>query len=500
MSFNAKDMTQGGQIASMRIRMFSQIANIMLYCLFIFFWILVGLVLWIKISWQTFVNGCIYWWCTTLEGMRDLIKSQPVYEIQYYGKTFRMNAAQVLHDKYMIWCSEQLWSAFVLAAVVALVICLITFFVVSWILGRQGKQQSENEVTGGRQLTDNPKDVARMLKKDGKDSDIRIGDLPIIRDSEIQNFCLHGTVGAGKSEVIRRLANYARQRGDMVVIYDRSGEFVKSYYDPSIDKILNPLDARCAAWDLWKECLTQPDFDNTANTLIPMGTKEDPFWQGSGRTIFAEAAYLMRNDPNRSYSKLVDTLLSIKIEKLRTYLRNSPAANLVEEKIEKTAISIRAVLTNYVKAIRYLQGIEHNGEPFTIRDWMRGVREDQKNGWLFISSNADTHASLKPVISMWLSIAIRGLLAMGENRNRRVWFFCDELSRTTVSSREPEMANRSRQRCWHSGRLKRPSVVKRNAAQMKLSVKWQRTNLTCRMAKQSRLSGRLPGRSVTGLP
>ncbi|PUB67027.1 hypothetical protein DBZ47_24710, partial (plasmid) [Escherichia coli] len=27
----------------------------------------------------------------------------------------------------------------------------------------------------------------------------------------------------------------------MVVIYDRSGEFVKSYYDPSIDKILNPL-------------------------------------------------------------------------------------------------------------------------------------------------------------------------------------------------------------------------------------------------------------------
>lgn len=64
MSFNAKDMTQGGQIASMRIRMFSQIANIMLYCLFIFFWILVGLVLWIKISWQTFVNGCIYWWCT----------------------------------------------------------------------------------------------------------------------------------------------------------------------------------------------------------------------------------------------------------------------------------------------------------------------------------------------------------------------------------------------------------------------------------------------------
>ncbi len=62
-----------------------------------------------------------------------------------------------------------------------------------------------------------------------------------------QNFCLHGTVGSGKSEVIRRLLNYVRARGDMAIIYDRSCEFVKSYYDPSLDKILNPLDSRCAA-------------------------------------------------------------------------------------------------------------------------------------------------------------------------------------------------------------------------------------------------------------
>jgi type IV secretory pathway TraG/TraD family ATPase VirD4 len=132
-------------------------------------------------------------------------------------------------------------------------------------------------------------------------SDIKIGDLPILKNSEIQNFCLHGTVGSGKSEVIRRLLNYVRARGDMAIIYDRSCEFVKSYYDPSLDKILNPLDSRCAAWDLWKECLTLPDFDNISNTLIPMGTKEDPFWQGSGRTIFAEGAYLMRGDKDRSY-------------------------------------------------------------------------------------------------------------------------------------------------------------------------------------------------------
>lgn len=427
MSFNAKDMTQGGQIAAMRFRMFGQIANIIFYCLFLLFLTITTLTLMFRLSWQTFINGIIYWWCRTLGPMRELMRSQPVYQIEYYGKKFPYNAQQILNDKYTLWCGEQLWTSFVIAAVVGGVVCTVTFFVASWILGHQGKKQSEDEITGGRKLTDDPKEVAAMLKRDGNASDIKIEKLPLIKNSEIQNFCLHGTVGSGKSEFIRRLMNHARKRGDMVIVYDRSCEFVKSYYDPAKDKILNPLDARCANWDLWRECLTQPDFDNVANTLIPMGSSEDPFWQGSGRTIFAEAGFRMRKDDDRSYAKLVDTLLSIKIDKLRAYLKSTPAANLVDEKIEKTAISIRAVLTNYVKAIRYLQGIERNGEPFTIRDWMRGVREDGNNGWLFISSNADTHASLKPVISMWLSLAIRGLLAMGENRQRRVWIFADEL-------------------------------------------------------------------------
>ncbi|WP_446443421.1 type IV secretion system DNA-binding domain-containing protein [Pseudocitrobacter faecalis] len=86
----------------------------------------------------------------------------------------------------------------------------------------------------------------------------------------------------------------------------------------------------------------------------------------------------------------------------------------MEEKIEKTAISIRAVLTNYVKAIRYLQGIENNGESFTIRDWMRGVRErDGKNGWLHIYLlQCDTMLPSSQLYHV-AAIAIRELLAMG---------------------------------------------------------------------------------------
>lgn len=427
MSFNAKDMTQGGQIAFMRLRMFTQIGNLIFYCLFIaFFLVAICTLLW-RVSIQNLTNGLIYWWVWMVEGWPSISPSETLYHLDYYGKTLTYTAKQVLLDSYVSYCGQLIWREGIFACIVATVACVTGFVVTVWILGRQGKQQSEDEITGGRTLTDNPAVVANMLKRDGMASDIIIDGLPLLKNSEVKNFCAMGSVGTGKSRLYRKLMDYARKRGDMVIVYDKSCDFVKDYYDPQHDKILNPQDARCVAWDLWSECLTLPDFENVADILIPMGSNEDPFWQGSARTIFVEAAYRMRNDEDRSYAKLLNTLLSIDLPRLRAYLEGTPAANLVDGKIEKTAISIRSVLTNYAKALRYMQGVEKLGAPFTIRDWMRGVKDNGKNGWLFLTSDSASHKALKPLISMWLSIASHSLLSMGENPDRRVWIFADEL-------------------------------------------------------------------------
>jgi len=427
MSFNAKDMTQGGQIAFMRLRMFTQIGNLIFYCLFIaFFLVAICTLLW-RVSIQNLTNGLIYWWVWMVEGWPSISPSETLYHLDYYGKTLTYTAKQVLLDSYVSYCGQLIWREGIFACIVAAVACVTGFVVTVWILGRQGKQQSEDEITGGRTLTDNPAVVANMLKRDGMASDIIIDGLPLLKNSEVKNFCAMGSVGTGKSRLYRKVMDYARKRGDMVIVYDKSCDFVKDYYDPQHDKILNPQDARCVAWDLWSECLTLPDFENVADILIPMGSNEDPFWQGSARTIFVEAAYRMRNDEDRSYAKLLNTLLSIDLPRLRAYLEGTPAANLVDGKIEKTAISIRSVLTNYAKALRYMQGVEKLGAPFTIRDWMRGVKDNGKNGWLFLTSDSASHKALKPLISMWLSIASHSLLSMGENPDRRVWIFADEL-------------------------------------------------------------------------
>ncbi len=317
----------------------------------------------------------------------------------------------------------------IIAGCAALLVAFVATFAVYWYIGRTGRQQSEDEIIGGRALSESPKDVARMMKKRGEASDIRIDDLPLKLDSEIQNMSMHGTVSTGKSTLMRKIMKQLRDRGDLVIIYDKGCTFIEDFYDESRDKVLNALDARCPNWDLWEECRTISELENASATLIPASSGEDPFWQGSARTIFAEGAERMRRDEDRSYNKFLRTLLAIQLDQLRTFLAGTPTSTLVDGKIEKTAISIRSVLTNYVKAMRYLQGIDRPGrEKFTIREWMKGQADKSKNGWLFITSDEQNHESLKPLISLWLSIAATSLLAMGPNRQRRVWFFYDELA------------------------------------------------------------------------
>jgi len=428
MSFKGRDITQGGKVTFMRFRMFLQVNNVLFYYVFIGWPALLGFILYLRLNTQTFLNGLVYWWSHTLIPFGSIIRKPPIYPVRYYGNILYYTYDKILTDKYTVWCGITLRNEFILSGLFASIITFAVVMGVFWYIGRVGKKASEDEVTGGRILEDNPKVVARLMRRRGTASHIVIDGLPIVKDSEIQNFAMHGTVGTGKSTLMRKKLLHLREAGVPVIIYDKGNTFVEEFYDESIDIILNPMDRRCANWDMWAECQTLPDLEAVTETLIPMGNSGDPFWQGSARTIFAEGAEQMRGDKKRTYNSFLRTLLAIKLDKLRDFLAGTPASTLVDGSIEKTAISIRSVLTNYVKSLRYLQGIDREGKkPFTIREWMQGNSDKKRSGWLFITSNQRHHESLKPLISMWLGIASGHLLSLHENRYRRVWFFYDEL-------------------------------------------------------------------------
>ena len=428
---STKHITQGGQVFSYMLNMFMQVNKRVSFWLIWFFVIFLPLFFWLRLPWETIRNGGLYWWLSlTARGEKALYRVPPVYDIPWNGQVLHATSEQILKDDYMVWAGNMFLQELYLALFWASVAVGVLAFLIFRFLRRLGEKQAQDERMGGRELTDDVKAVAREMHRRGQASSICIDQLPLILNGEVQYLMMYGTPGSGKSNTINKLLKQIRARGDMAIIYDKGCSLIKKHFNERDDTLLNALDRRCAYWDMFREFESIPDFDSAASSLIPMGTKEDPFWQSSARTIFSAVSYRQKKKGIHSYNALLRTLLAIDLKALRDYLAGTEASNLVEEKVEKTAISIRSVLTNYVKALRYLQGIERTGRrPFTIREWMSAVNDPQikQHGWLWVTSNARQHESLKPLISMWLAQAANCLLGMGENLHRRVWFIYDEL-------------------------------------------------------------------------
>ncbi|HAT7732689.1 TPA: type IV conjugative transfer system coupling protein TraD [Enterobacter cloacae] len=445
MSFAGKNLTQGGQMTAYRWRMFIQVNNWIGFWIFILFAVLTTAIFLWRIPQEALDNGSLWWFASINSSFIDLMPASgtpKIYDVHYWyaptatAMVLKMTLPQIYTDPYMQAMGDQCLRELQWAAGASGLFSMVVFIAVTWFIANIGRKESEDEYISGMQLTDKPAEVNKLLRKNGEFSDLRVGDLHMVRMAEVLNFLMHGTIGVGKSTLIRWLLDYIRKRGDRAIIYDSGCTFTETHYNPSTDIILNAHDERCANWQMWGECVDAVDYDNLAASLIPVEGESDPFWVSSSRTIYADLAIRMSTDPERSIEKFLKTLLSLSMKNLRDYLANTPSANLVEEKIEKTAISIRSVVTNYAKALRFLQGLDDGTKtPFTIREWMTQERYD--NSWLFISTQARHRKSVRPLISLWVSLATLLLQSMGENSERRVWFILDE---APSLQRIPELA------------------------------------------------------------
>lgn len=338
------------------------------------------------------------------------------------GKTVSVASKQVMQAPFIRQGVQALWTAFIISALKSGSVSLIALLMIIVWLKRRGQKQTDDQVIKGDTLLESDQ-LARLIKKKSKTSGLYLGNVPLPKDAERAHMLFHGSTGTGKSVTIRQLLDAIRAKGDRVIIYDKSCDFIRHYYRYDQDVILNPLDERGAAWHLWDECREAPDYDNLANALMPMpaGTA-DPFWVNAARTIFSAAAYAIRNNPERSTRKLLQTLLTADLNSINTILKGTEAETLVSEKTEKTAISIKSVLATYLKSLKYVKDTQ---PAFSIRRW---IQDDKQSNWLFISSLADQHETLKPLISLWLDIAANALMSLEPSSTRRIWLVLDELT------------------------------------------------------------------------
>ena len=320
---------------------------------------------------------------------------------------------------------------------------IVLFLVVFWYrgaqLGRQRRIRGAELVTAGElRKRVRPAHLRALDRLPGgkRLRPYRIAGIPYPERTETQHTIVSGTTGSGKTVLISDLVAQIRARGERCVIYDKMGTYTRSFFDPARDVLMNPLDARAPRWSPFLEARNPRDFDMMAAALIPQQKDTvDPFWVTAARQLFSNGAGVFWKRGVTENRVLVDHLLKTDLTELAEAMEGTVAQSIVDPENPKTALSVRAMLTANLSALEFLPD---TGKPVSIREW---ISDEDRDGFLFLTSRGDQHASLRGLISTWLEIAVNAMLTLAQDDGRRIWVILDELPTLhQVPSLQPGLA------------------------------------------------------------
>jgi len=375
------DFTRGGQTTLHYLRMIGQVfgefGGFILLCFLLF---VVGFYLF---NTSYFEKVALFKWGMAWVSVHAFDPNSVMSFTLESGKVLQIKAHLLLADPYIQSLVFDNRRVVIKAILLGFGVIVGLFYLVIVFIYKTGSGLREEDLLRGNRIVTGP-ELGKCLRKTGLHSDLTLANIPIVKDSETSHILITGSHGFGKSIAIKSLLKQIRKRGDRAIVYSTAGEFIESFYEAENDVILNPLDARCPAWNIWQEGRIPPDFDTIAASLIQEkagsgSSSGDPFWVLAARTLFPTVVLKMSQRQDYSTKRLLKDLFILTID--------------LTEAVEKTALSVRATLAAYIRCLKFIN--EENcvsDKPFSIRNW---VEEDQGNGM----KGAETIAGL---CSTWM--------------------------------------------------------------------------------------------------
>jgi type IV conjugative transfer system coupling protein TraD len=283
---------------------------------------------------------------------------------------------------------------------------------------RTGRGLGSNEYIRGARFG-SVRQIRRALRGQKKGS-FAIGGVPVPDAFEPEHILLCGAPGTGKTNLIVKMLEGIRTQGKRAIIYDTAGTFVEKFYRPGKDIILNPLDKRTAKWSPWGDVPREYHYDQIAESTIPDKTG-DPFWAKAARGTLVAVLRKLAREGEMLVSVLLDRLLRSKLKDLAAFAAGTDAAAFISLEGERTSAGIQAELASVMRSFSYL---DDTRKGLSIREW---VQNEEGDNWLFITVKADQLPSLRPLITVWLDIAISAIMSLTPDRKRRLYCVIDEL-------------------------------------------------------------------------
>lgn len=259
-------------------------------------------------------------------------------------------------------------------------------------------------------------------------------DLTLKRSKEAQHIQVSGDTGAGKSTLIRNILHQVEERGETAIVFDPEREYLKEFYDKTRgDLVLNPKDDRCPYWAIGDEADDEPQATPIANGLFPEEPTQQKFFLNHTRAIFAYLLAYFKPTVNELGHWMAHP------EEIDKRVAGTEHAHTMTENAAPQRAGILGTLNEAGKPLRMMPTHPEGRRRFTIREWSK-----KRQGWIFVTSTAETIDAVRPLQGLWLDMLILKLQGEADPDANRCWLVLDEVQELQRLPQLPKALTRQR--------------------------------------------------------
>ena len=357
-------------------------------------------------------------------------RANPIITIKWGNKTLRGNAKYWAQNRLLQKISAYTAKRLALGGGIGFALG-IGGLVASANYRRKKEQEllADRIISGTKIVTESA--LAKLTFEKENPNQFAIGSVPVPTDAINRHFCIVGSTGTGKSTILENFLQEVSKAGDLAIIYDASSELVSKYFDENLDVLLNPYDARSPYYSLFDELEFTGDADRLAKFLVPATNDRDKdIWLTSCRLLVGNILRELKKEGKTSIKELLEALQFKSKNDLETWLSKTSSARIFAEDAERATGSVLFMLGQACNLLMLMRAEPIEGKvDFSFR---KLFNEENLNNrplpFVFIPKIEAYFEAVRPILSLYIDSAASATLNLSPNRNRKIYFFLDEVA------------------------------------------------------------------------